>query len=352
MPCSNFSCRGSVRVLLFCFILAVAFPAISKSENLPNIEDIPMEDIFATESGSFNWFEKRFGLTWDQLEGTYPEEDVDAFLGRWRTRFPDDPEAWISSFNWNWRKSQVPIMFQADPQPGFFITEEIMGEGTMGMRRIDGQRGPQSGFVTQSLSTDENRYSQAVALYTNGLHRFPYRVDLQESVAEFHLYFGNYDELTKHLSEFPAKLRASSDPLETTNYAPVPDEKDEVIAGIFHRSIMKLADRQEAQSREALVKTALLMTKAVPANPIAWSNLGSAYYNTSNKEGAYSAYKRAYTLAPDDEIIVLNMAIVSLDMGFREEAIELNNWLIDNAQDPSIAQRAYSELDLLGEDPN
>jgi tetratricopeptide (TPR) repeat protein len=335
----------------FCILvscgLTFGLPAVAQSGNVPNIEDIEMRPVLKGKKNDFPWFNERFGLSWFELESAYSEQEIDAFLARWRSTFPDDPEAWISSANWNWRKSQVEMMFQANPQGGFFVTEETIDDETFGIRRADGGEGDQSSFVTGGISTDKNRYAHALALYVEGLKKFPNRVDLHEIIADFHIHFGNYAELINHLELMPSKLRNTEIPLEQANYQPVQQNKDEIIAGIFHRVIIELMEIGEAKSIETFLETAQLMTRAVPKNPVAWTNLVNAQYFMGNKRGAYSAAQRAHALAPEDEIIVWNLATLSLDLGLRAEAIEHNNWLINNASDPNLLERAQAELELM-----
>lgn len=340
------SCAAVAKCLLVLF--ALTHQVSAQTTAAPRIEDIPMRPLVRDQIENSEWFVQRFGLSWIELENSYSLGEVDAFLSRWRQTFPNDPEAWISSANWNARNSQQTMIFQADPQPGFFVTEGAMDDGTVGMRRVDGQEGAQSSFVTEGQFTDTERYNAAVAFFEVGMKKFPHRVDLYEIYAGFHIYFGNYDSLLEILGDVPDSIRSAKAPLEGTNYQPVQYSKDQVISRIFHSAHLELMKKGELQSTEVMLASAQLMTRAIPNDPIAWNDLVSVQYTLGNKQGAYSAAERAYALAPDDEVIVLNLATLSLDLGRRDRAIELNRWLLTNARDPNIFERAQAELELMG----
>jgi hypothetical protein len=148
-----------------------------------SVNALPMKPVISNPPPELQWFKTRFGLTWEELAENYSVEEVDQFLKRWRSTYPDDPEAWISSANWNSQQSQQMMLHMSSPEPGIFITAPGSQDGNLGLYRTDEQG---SEFVSEGTGTDEARLAEALRLYQEAQHKFPYRVDIYDNLAKFY----------------------------------------------------------------------------------------------------------------------------------------------------------------------
>ena len=335
--------RTAPLLALLCCVQGLLPTAASADEKI-SVDALPMRPVISNPSPERNWFQARFGLTWDELAANYSVEEVDQFLQRWRSTYPDDPEAWISSANWNRQQSQQSMLHSSTAELGVFVTEPGP-EGSVGLRRPDDQ---ESGFISGGIHTDEPRLSAALRLFQEAQERFPYRVDVYDNLANFYFTLGRYEKQLDTLRTMTQAIRETDRDLEWINYQTLRVSKEEVLFNSFHYAANDLYQVDSEAALDANLELALLMTQTLPNNSIAWNNLVVAHERLGNKMGAYQAAQKAYEIDPNDEIIVINLAKYCIELGFNEEAIRHYRWIIRNSDNPEFRETARADLELLG----
>jgi len=309
-----------------------------------SVDALPMKPVISNPRPELDWFKARFGLTWDELAEKYNIEEVDRFLLRWRITFPDDPEAWISSANWNWQQSEQPMIYMSTTEGGAYITGEGK-DGSVGLHRSD-ERGNE--FFSVGSRTDPARLSEALGFFQNAQQRFPYRVDIYEQLASIYLTLEQYEKAVETLRLMSRSIMETKHSLQGVNYKTVHDSREKVLLSLCHRVSVDLFQVESKAAEDAQLELALLMTRTLPNNAIAWNNLVAAYDRVGNKTAAYQAAQKAYQIDPKDEIIVVNLAKYCFELGFREEAIRHYRWIINNSKRSDLKERARADLELLG----
>ncbi len=333
--------------ILLCYIQVFLLTPAAFADQKIDVDTLPMKPVISAPSPEMKWFKARFGLTWNELAENYSVEDVDRFLQRWRSTYPDDPEAWISSANWNAQQSQQSMLHMSAPMLGASITGKVSdGDGEdIVIHPLDGK---QSEFMSESKYTDKNRLSEALRFYQEVQKRFPYRVDNYENLASFYFILGQYDKLVDTLRMKSRAIMNTDRELEGVNYQKLNVSKEQIMFHSFHKALFVLNQENSEAALNAQLELALLITRTLPDNPIAWSDLVNVYYRRGDTLAAYKAASKAYEIDPKDEIIVINLATCCIELGFKEEAIKHYRWILNNSKDPKMKAQARADLKLLG----
>ncbi|MET0071966.1 MAG: hypothetical protein ABW096_18145 [Candidatus Thiodiazotropha sp.] len=335
---------GLITLILIGYCYLSVINRVYASEKV-SINELPMKPPIKKNDPNYQWFKARFGLTWEELETSYSVEEIDQFLLRWRNSYPNDPEAWISSANWNWRQAEQPMFYSSTNESGAYITEEGNDdEQSLALNQLNGGG---SEFIQIGKFTIEERREEALAIYNDAIQKFPYRTDIYDNIIKFHEYYTSYSKIPDVLHTMSLSLPHDHS-LETTNYQTEQQSRNDILVNMFHTAAMRLYSVESQAAADALLDVTLLMTRTLPKSQIAWNDLVAAYDLLGNAQGAYGAARKAYELSPNDEIVVVNLAKYSIELGYRNEAIKLNKWLLENAQFPELKERAKADLRLLG----
>ncbi len=345
--------------ILLCYIQVFLLTPAAFADQKIDVDALPMKPVISAPSPELNWFKARFGLTWNELAKNYSIEEVDRFLQRWRSTYPDDPEAWISSATWNEQQSQQKQFHLSTSESGTYITEEgsfvyIYGKESDGDRENLAFHSPdeqQGEFMSSSTYIDKNRVSEALRFYQEAQKRFPYRVDVYDGLVALYFRLGQYNNQVDTLRAMSRAIMHTDRELEGANYYKEKlnaSKKQGILSVSCQKSLMLLSQQNSKAALNAQLELTLLMTHTLPGNPIAWNNLVQIYYRNGDKLAAYKAASKAYEIDPKDEIIVINLATLCIELGLKEEAVKHYHWILSNSKDPKMKAQARADLKLLG----
>lgn len=334
-------------VVLLCSIEVFLLTSEAFAGQKIDVDALPMKPVISAPSPELKWFKARFSLTWNELAENYSVEEVDRFLQRWRSTYPDDPEAWISSANWNGHQSQQSMLHLNTLEHGTFLTGKG-ADGDGGYVALHSQGGKPNNFLSVSTYTDANRLSKALHFYQEAQKRFPYRVDIYDNLAAFYFIQGQYNKQVDTLRTMSRTIMETDREPEGTNYQKLNVSKEQIMLNSFHKAFSVLNQENSEAALNAQLELALLTIQTLPDNPIAWNNLTAAYDRRGDKLAAYKAASKAYEIDQKDEIIVINLAKYCIELGFKEEAIKHYRWILSNSEYPGMKQRAREDLELLG----
>jgi tetratricopeptide (TPR) repeat protein len=309
------------------------------------IDELPMRPVITPGSGVKEWFVARFGLTWNELESRYTTAEVDKFLLRWRATYPNDPEAWLSSANWNARKSQEETVHMSTSQDGMYFADA--GEdGNVILKGADGKTGA---FLTESSRYIPERLSAAKRLYEEGERKFAQRLDIYENHARMLFFIDEYSQEVIVLRKMAEAVANPTLVLESTNYKKVGADANDLLLRSLHEASGRLSEVESPEAAAARLDIALISTRALPHSAIAWNDLTAAYDQQNNPDAAFKAARKAYELAPNDEIVVINLAKYCMDFGLKNEAIQHYRWIVRNSKEHRLVDKARAQLESLGD---
>jgi tetratricopeptide (TPR) repeat protein len=329
--------------LTACAVVAVALTSVaatSGGKKIP-VDQLPMGPVPA--SSVKDWFRARFGLSWSELESRYTTAEVDRFLLRWRNTFPDDAEAWLSSANWNARKSAEEVMHMSAPQDGRSLTQE----GAEGALTLNGANGHTTAFVTETTHYSPARIAEAKRLYEEGERKFPYRLDIYDSHARMLFITGEYSQEITVLGRMAEAVSNPALVFESSNYQKVGSHAKDLLLGSLHEESGRLSEIESGEAATARLDIALLTTRMLPQSAIAWNDLTAAYDRQGNVDAAFRTARKAYELAPTDEYVVMDLAQYCMDFGLTAEAIQHYRWIVKNGKEQRFIDTARAKLSTL-----
>lgn len=206
------------------------------------------------------------------------------------------------------------------------------------------------GSISTNGDVDPSLRKKAVALTAEGFRRFPQRLDIGLGLAQVQFKTGDAKasvatlrEILKISSAPDAKLKwTANDDLPEPAATFVPESIQGYTAPLF---------RQETPEADALCKELLDATVAAfPDHPFAYNLLAALADAKGDKDESYRLLKVASEKAPEDTLILLNLAEAHRARGKKEEAAAAYRKLIALKPDEETEAAAKDGLEALKND--
>ena len=215
-------------------------------------------------------------------------------------------------------------------------------------------RDPKTDKEVGSISTngdlDPSLRKKALALTAEGFRRFPQRLDIGLGLAQVQFKTGDAKASVATLREI---LKISSAPgakLKWTANADLPEPAATFVPESIQGYTAPLF-RQETPEADALCKELLDATVAAfPEHPFAYNLLAALADAKGDKDESYRLLKVAAEKAPEDTLILLNLAEAHRARGKTEEAAAAYRTLIALKPDDETVTAAKEGLEALKDD--
>jgi tetratricopeptide (TPR) repeat protein len=215
-------------------------------------------------------------------------------------------------------------------------------------------RDPETDKELGSISTngdlDPTLRKKALALTAEGFRRFPQRLDIGLGLAQVQFKTGDAKASVATLREI---LKISSAPgakLKWTANADLPEPAATFVPESIQGYTAPLF-RQETPEADALCKELLDATVAAfPAHPFAYNLLAALADAKGDKDESYRLLKVAAEKAPEDALILLNLAEAHRTRGKKDEAAATYRKLIALKPDEETEAAAKEGLEALEDD--
>ena len=216
-------------------------------------------------------------------------------------------------------------------------------------------RDPKTDKEVGSISTngdlDPSLRKKALALTAEGFRRFPQRLDIGLGLAQVQFKTGDAKASVATLREI---LKISSAPgakLRWTADADLPEPASTFVPEAIQGYTAPLF-RQETPEADALCKELLDATiAAFPDHPFAYNLLAALADAKGDKDESYRLLKVAAGKAPEDTLILLNLAEAHRARGKKDEATAAYRKLIELKPDEETKAAAKEGLEALGAKP-
>lgn len=215
-------------------------------------------------------------------------------------------------------------------------------------------RDPKTDKEVGSISTngdlDPSLRKKALALTAEGFKRFPERLDIGFGLAQVQFKTGDAKASVVTLREI---LKISSAPgakLKWTANADLPDTAAVFVPELIQGYTVPLF-RQETPEADALCKELLDATAAAfPDHPFAYNLLAALADAKGNKDESYRLLKVAAGKAPEDNLILLNLAEAHHARGKKDEAAATYRKVLELKPDKETEAAAKEGLEALKDD--
>jgi len=272
-----------------------------------------------------------FAVKLKAMSPSSPAQDIQAFIKDSYEANQNDPAYYVASANYWWNLSLEPNISTKPSEKGDFVVADPKTGKEVGSMSTEGRVNPQ---------VPEN----AVQLLREALKRFPNRIDIGMGLAymlrELDKQKDCLDVLLQVLHDAeknPAELQwKSGEPLPKPPNIYIP-ELMQGYTGSFYRLETKEGDALCHSLCEAIIH-------AYPDHPYAYNIIAALCSANKDDQGCAKYLLIAYQKAPNDSIVILNLANTYRRLGDKKEAERYYKLVL--ASKPSEDIKAEAEASL------
>jgi tetratricopeptide (TPR) repeat protein len=228
------------------------------------------------------------------------------------------------------------------------ISTKPAAKGDPSLREPDSDK--EVGSISSNGDLDPSLRKKALALTAEGFRRFPQRLDIGFGLAQVQFKTGDARASVATLREI---LKISSAPgakLKWTANADLPEPAATFVPESIQGYTAPLF-RQETPEADALCKELLDATVAAfPAHPFAYNLLAALADAKGDKDESYRLLKVAAEKAPEDTLILFNLAEAHAARGKKADAAATYRKVIVLEPDEATEAAAKEALEALEDD--
>lgn len=319
---------------LFLFFLTIFTPLIAQDEDKTWKKEIPK--IYIPKNGE-NWFKIRFGMTWSELEEKHRPK-IDDFLLKWRTAYPDDPEAWSSSASWLARNSFMMNMGNV-AEGGAYVIDENGNAVSLETGKII--------EIPKEVVLVKEKAKEAIVLYEKNIEKFPHRADFYLELANFYIRIEQPQKAVPVMEKLSSAFPKIKDKIEIYNYRKIKDDPEFLVIDLMQQVFITLDQEGGKDAVKLQNNIALLQTRFAPSHILGWNSLAYTMEKSGKPNEVYKALKMALKIDPKDDIVRLNIANKCVELDLDDEALTHWKWLEKNSKDEKLVKRAKAEIKAL-----
>ncbi len=256
-----------------------------------------------------------------------PEEIAKAF-DEWAAREPQNPDPYVLAAN-AYLAAADNVVINADTKRKGFVV-------------VDPKTKKQIGTVgTESDPKIQRKGEEMLAM---AARKFPHRLDIHVGRMSVCERIGDPEAVERAATEMLAAVGGQGEKLRWVDDSPIQVSLEEKVVDEIHGRISRLYGREKPETDEAAHRIAVAALKLFPKN-VKLLNLAAVYhaYKEQWKE-ARELFVRASEIAPDDLIVLSNIAMASTRLGDAADATKRFEDIIKRAPDSDEAKQAKGEL--------
>lgn len=245
----------------------------------------------------------------------YDYPAADSILSAWSAAEPDDPALYAGRFRYLLEIARNPTVnrtTQSHQEEGMsFIYESV-----------------EIGFTGPDNAPNDSLVREAFKTIDAGIARNPGRLDLHLDKASGACSFNRFDVCADAVDSIITRSQASDFQWLDGNNEPMPDARGELPVLLYDY----LAGIQDAGCDSLALRLADRMIEVFPDNILAFNFPGAYYYNRGEYDEALEYFERALAIAPGDNTIKLNIALVKFRQGKNDEALEIYSTVVNDPE--------------------
>lgn len=278
------------------------------------------------------------------------QEDTAAwnrYFAAWEVRTPDDPNLWIDRFNHDFNRARRSVLIlrgSEDAQP-------LPGESDERMMLLD-SAGNTAGSIGEQIFYDQTLLDRAIAAIDCGIARHPDRLDMRLGRAAALLYAGRYEQTAETLCLLIDRARENGgrwlgEDGKTTNVLPPGQLVSDYLQSYAVELFNLLSSASAEEAHRAFGRLSQYEAEYCPASPLALNNVALWHHTAGRVQEALAYFIRACEAAPEDALLIHNIAQLYRESGDRENARKWWEKLLDAPEeaDRTKAREMLRELE-------
>ena len=258
-------------------------------------------------------------------------EAIDAKLKEWTAKEPENPDPYILAANAYFAAADNVSITADTERPGFAIVDPKTKKrvGTIGS------------------APDPKLQMKGESILAAAVEKFPHRLDIHVGRMSICERADDMKALERAALATLGAVAAQGDKLRWSDDTPITVPLEEKVVGEIHGRIRLLFSKEKPETDTAGHGIALAGLKLYPKN-VRLLNI-AAIYHTYNKEWkrARALLMKASESDPDDLLVLMNIAMISVSMNDTADAKARFEAIIKKAPDSEQAQQAKDELKKL-----
>ncbi len=205
----------------------------------------------------------------------------------------ENPDFYALASNYWWGQSQQISINSKPAEPGDFA-----------IKKLDGT---QAGSISSVGKSNPAIPERALTLVHTGFDKFPSRLDLGFGLATLQRKLQKKAELEKTLLKI-LKVAENPDDLTWTENRKLPGEPSVFVPQSVHPYVRYFFDQESEEDDNRVDRLTKRLTEVFPKHPYAWNMRAALASVRKDDKGIILNLEKAHELAPEDALILLNLA--------------------------------------------
>jgi len=296
---------------------------------LPVLLSLSLSQLFADE-----FIEK-----YQSLAAADDQAAIEKFLAQAATDESENPNYYAAAGNYWWGLASavsVPAIkageYQVDPKD---------------LSITDPKTGKRVGSIGKAGEADPTIRKRAIATLSEGARKFPQRADIALGLAHVQKAVGNRKGYVAALTALLAQAKKDSDSLKWMNNAEMPEPAETFLPETVQTYSAALFNANTPATDALCEELLAAVTDAFPDHPYAY-NLKAALADANGKpDEALKMLETAFEKAPEDPLILSNLADAYVKAGKKSAAITKYKKVLELDAAPRTKHKAEAALKKL-----
>ncbi len=306
-------------------------PKAKTGRSLIRIRNIAIALVIAFQSPlSFAQdFQKRF----EEFSAAKDTAGQRTVLMEWEKKDPRNPELYVAGFNFFVQKSMQE-----------FISLQKTRQGQDGLQLLD-STGKTAGYLNSNVGFDAYSLKRGIDYINQGITVFPDRLDMRFGKVYILGQSGNYYDFTREIIRVVEQSGINKNAWQWTGNKPVEHPREFMLSTV-QKYVVQLYNTQNDSLFSNMVEIAAAVLKLYPDHVESLSNLSVVYLIREENQKALAILLRAEKTAPNDSVILNNIAETYKRLGNYPNAIKYYE-LVLNRGDEEAKTVARAQIETL-----
>ncbi len=281
---------------------------------------------------------------WADLREKIGKEKLEAHLSDWRTREPENPDAWIHSANFALEQGEA-VNFQnrgKGPLPeGNYELVEKDGKITIVQNGKEvGEVGP-GGYNPEAVR-------KAGGYLVEALKKWPHRADIHCGLATIYARGDLWKEHIATLESFGAAAREQAGKLRWCHNEELGAPEADFVADKLHSFALRQFEQETKEGDARLFAIAKIAIAACPKSAKGYNDAAIYHGLTKNWKAAQPMLEKAAAVAPEDTLVWMNLGDNFVRLKDKAGARKAYQRVLDLNPPEELRADARKKLDELG----
>ena len=262
---------------------------------------------------------------------------ISELLTEWEKLYPDDAELYSVRANYLYLSSRNEVITLTTEEP-------IDGMECYEVKDSAGVKG----YMYSKIQTDSVKYEAAITTLTEGIRKYPDRLDLRLGKVTLLLYANKNDHAVEEIIQAIQHSTENQNNWYYTLDVPVETDGVSFLRDCIQDYFGRFLDAEDLVSAETLIDACISM---YPNDAVFISDKGTIRIVADDLPGAMEWFSKANKIAPDDMLIVYNIAIIYKMQGDIDNALKYFGIMLESGDD-EYSELAKTEIEQLNSQNN